>query len=149
MSVFVRFRIKYGQVSIIKDKILSYAPVWKKSSPLVIEELTENIGNDLLNKLEKVFNLYGDNDCFVNGYFSLTGKTSSCGDKSKKLSDLIKNARLYSAAFWNAGLRKGIMANFSDIYCLQLFQICANCYGSILVVCLFNIKCVKFETNYS
>ena len=114
MSVFVRFRIKYGQVSIIKDKILSYAPVWKKASPLVLEELTENIGNDLLNKLEKVLNLYGDNDCFINGYFSLTGKTSSCGDKSKKLCDLIKHARLYSAAFCQAGTLKRHLLTHSE-----------------------------------
>ena len=97
MSVFVRLRIKYGQVSIIKDKILSYSPVWKKSSPPVLEELTENIGNDLLKKLQKNFNVNGDNECFVNGYFSLTGKTSSCGAKTKKMSDLIKHARLYAA----------------------------------------------------
>ena len=108
MATFVRLRVKYGQVSIIKNKILSYAPVWKKTSPTVLKELSENIGNDLLGKLQKVYNRCGDHDCFVNGYFSLKGKTSSCGEKSKKLSDLIKDSRLYAAAFWNAGLRKGI-----------------------------------------
>ena len=109
MATFVRLRVKYGQVSIIKNKILSYAPVWNKPSPTVLKELSENIGNDLLGKLQKVYNRCGDHDCFVNGYFSLKGKTSSCGQKSKKLSDLIKDSRLYAAAFWNAGLRKGIL----------------------------------------
>ena len=107
ISVWVRLRTKYGQVSIIKNKVLSYAPIWKKPTPTIFHTLTENIGNDILNRLQQVLNKHGDHDCFVNGYFSMIGKTSTCGEKSKSLSNLIKDSRLYAAAFWNAGLRKG------------------------------------------
>ena len=107
-AYLVRLRSKYGQVSIIKDKILTYSPFLKKGPPPVLPKLTENIGNEVLAKLQKTLNKKGDYNCLINGYFSLTGKTSSCGQKSKKLSKVIKDSKLYAAAFWNAGLRKGM-----------------------------------------
>ena len=107
-AFWVRMRAKYGQVSVIKNKILTYYPFLKNSAPPVLPELTENVGNEVLTRLKKTLNQNGDYDCLINGYFSMTGKTSSCGQKSKKLSEVIKDAKLYAAAFWNAGLRKGM-----------------------------------------
>ena len=115
-AFLVRMRAKYGQVSIIKDKILTYSPFLKNSAPPIPPELTQNVGNEVLSRLRNILNQSGDYDCIINGYFSLTGRTSSCGQKSKKLSEVIKDAKLYAAAFWNAGLRKGMMINFT-IFC--------------------------------
>ena len=107
ISIWVYLRSKYGQVSIIKDKILTYAHFLKKGGPPVFPELTENVGNDVLARLKQTLDKHGDYDCLVNGYFSLTGTTSSCGQKSKSLSKVIRDSKLYAAAFWNAGLHKG------------------------------------------
>ena len=115
-AFWVRMRAKYGQVSIIKDKILTYSPFLKNSAPPILPELTENVGNEVLTRLKKTLNQNGDYDCLINGYFSLTGRTSSCGQKSKKLSEVIKDAKLYAAAFWNAGLRKGMTINFTVFF---------------------------------
>ena len=111
-STWVKLRAKYGTVSRVKDKILTYNPFLKKGPPPVLRELTENIGNDLLTKLKKNLDKNGDYECLVNGYFSSTGKTSSCGEKTKRLSKIIKDSKLYAAAFWNAGLRKGMNITF-------------------------------------
>ena len=54
----------------------------------------------------------GDYDCLIHGSFSLEGKTSSCGQKSKSLATLIKDSRLCAAAFWRHGLRKGDIVHF-------------------------------------
>ena len=113
-AFLVRLRAKYGQVSIIKNKILTCNPFLKKCATPILPELTENVGNEVLTRLGKTLNKKGDYDCLINGYFSLTGRTSSCGQKSKKLSEVIKDSKLYGAAFWNAGLRKGI-----EIYTLN------------------------------
>ena len=118
-AFLVRLRAKYGQVSIIKDKILTYSPFLKNSAPPILPELTENVGNEVLNRLKKTLSQNGDYDCLINGYFSLTGRTSSCGQKSKKLSEVIKDAKLYAAAFWNAGLRKGMTINFTIFFSKQ------------------------------
>ena len=113
-STWVKLRAKYGQVSTVKDKILTYYPFLRKGPPPVLPELTENIGNYVLSKLKKTLDKNGDYDCLVNGYFSLTGKTSSCGQKTKNLSKIIRDSKLYAAAFWNAGLRKGMVTSFTD-----------------------------------
>ena len=115
-AFLVRLRAKYGQVSIIKDKILTYSPFLKNSAPPILPELTENVGNEVLTRLKKTLSQNGDYDCLINGYFSLTGRTSSCGQKSKKLSEVIEDSKLYAAAFWNAGLRKGMMINFTIFF---------------------------------
>ena len=115
-AFLVRLRAKYGQVSTIKDKILTYSPFLKNSAPPILPELTENVGNEVLTRLKKTLSQNGDYDCLINGYFSLTGRTSSCGQKSKKLSEVIKDAKLYAAAFWNAGLRKGMTINFTIFF---------------------------------
>ena len=108
-STWVKLRVKYGgQVSIVKDKILTYSPFLKKGPPPELPELTENVGNFVLRKLKQTMDKNGDYDCLVNGYFSLTGKTTSCGQKTKCLSKIIRDSKLYAAAFWNAGLRKGM-----------------------------------------
>ena len=121
-STCVKLRAKYGgQVSIVKDKILTYSPFLKKGPPPVLPELTETVGNFVLSQLKKSIDKNGDYNCLVNGYFSLTGKTTSCGQKTKCLSKIIKDSKLYAAAFWNAGLRKGMLIVFTDL-CLQLKQ---------------------------
>ena len=48
----------------------------------------------------------------IHGSFSIEGKTSSCGQKSKSLATLIKDSRLCAAAFWRHGLRKGDIVHF-------------------------------------
>ena len=106
-SILMHLRGKYGQANIIKDKILSHSPFFKKSAPPFLPALTENFGNEMLNRLKKILDEKGDYDYLINGYFSLTGKTSTCGTKKKSLSKLMKDSRLYASAFWNAGLRKG------------------------------------------
>ena len=112
LSTWVYLRSKYGQVSIIKDKILTYAHFLKKGGPPVFPELTGNVGNEVLDRLKQILDKHGDFDCLVNGYFSLSGSTSSCGEKSKSLSKVIRDSKLYAAAFWNAGLRKGTVTIF-------------------------------------
>ena len=107
----------------VKDKILTYSPFLKNSAPPILPELTENVGNEVLTRLKKTLNQNGDYDCLINGYFSLTGRTSSCGQKSKKLSEVIKDAKLYAAAFWNAGLRKG-MNKFYYFFSKQKLTCC-------------------------
>ena len=55
-AFWVRMRAKYGQVSIIKDKILTYSPFLKNSAPPILPELTENVGNEVLTRLKKTMN---------------------------------------------------------------------------------------------
>ena len=86
---FWQLRAKYGRNSIIKDKILY--PL--KPGPTNYPKITENIGNELLNRMEKNLHQKGDYECLINGFYKLEGKTSSCGVQSKHLSDIIKDSR--------------------------------------------------------
>ena len=106
---FWKLRAKYGTVSIVKDNIL-YPRVKPKSSDY--PKLTENFGNEILKRLSHMLYTYGDTECLINGYFALTGKTLSCGNKTKTLSDIIRDSKRCGAAFWKLGLRKGDVVHF-------------------------------------
>ena len=105
-----KLKLKYGKVSKIKDKILF--PLNKPVNP-IFPTFTESAGSEILNRMKLTLdNGKGDYDCLIHGSFSLEGKTSSCGQKSKSLASLIKDSRLCAAAFWRHGLRKGDIVHF-------------------------------------
>ena len=102
-------KLKYGKVSKIKNKMLF--PLTKPVTP-IFPKLTESVGNEILNRMKVTLDNGGDFDCLIHGSFSIEGKTTSCGQKSKSLANLIKDSRLCAAAFWKAGLRKSDVVHF-------------------------------------
>ena len=77
------------------------------------------LGNEYMTEMEKNLAKNGDFQAMINGYFSLTGKTSGCGDKSKLLSKLLLDSKLCSAAFYQSGLRQGDVVHFLIPNCTE------------------------------
>ena len=75
-------------ITIIKDKIL-YGPEASHEYP----ELKGNIGEDILNGIQDVFNENGDFDWLINAPFEITGETSTCGTKRLKISEIQNRSR--------------------------------------------------------
>ena len=69
-------------------------PRFGADRPLEFAKLTKNFGYECIERMSKVLETHGDYDCLINGYFYLYGKTTSCGEKTKTLSGLIKDSRL-------------------------------------------------------
>ena len=102
LSVLFSF-LNFWKASKIKDKILY--PVIDK--PVKFPEIVSNIGQELLQRMKANFDRNGDFEVLTNSCFMVEGKTTSCGEKSKNISEMIRDSQLYAAAFWNAGVRKG------------------------------------------
>ena len=95
---FCEFALFYTTVFLFSSFDKSLDPRVNRSKLLHMQTTLDNGG--------------GDYDCLIHGSFSLEGKTSSCGQKSKSLATLIKDSRLCAAAFWRHGLRKGDIVHF-------------------------------------
>lgn len=96
----------HGKINVVKDKIL-YSRFSANKVP-ELATLSKTFGHECIDKMSKVLKKNGDFDCIINGYYSLYGKTSSCGQKSLTLSQLIEDSKKLGACFYNkVGLRKG------------------------------------------
>ena len=82
----------FGKINVVKNGVVY--PRFGADRPLEFATLTKNFGYECIERLSKVLEKHGDYDCLINGYFYLHGKTTSCGEKSKTLSSLIKDSRI-------------------------------------------------------
>ena len=96
---------KFGFWNVEKDKILY--PRFGASRPENLPELNKNLGYEIVERFEKTLEKFGDFDAIINGFFEITGKTSTCGSKKKTLKDLIEDSKKIGANFWQKGLKKG------------------------------------------
>ena len=98
-------------MSLIKDKILyplRDTPIDKSSLP----KFEGNFGEEIIKGFSKIIEKDGDFDWLINGPYDLTNKTSTCGLKKRKASDLEPEAKKVAAAFYKNGLRKGDVVHF-------------------------------------
>ena len=82
----------FGKINVVKNVVVY--PRFGADRPLEFAKLTKNLGYECIERLSNVLEKHGDYDCLINGYFYLHGKTTSCGEKSKTLSSLIKDSRI-------------------------------------------------------
>ena len=82
----------FGKINVVKNGVVY--PRFGADRPLEFAKLTKNLGYECIERMSKVLETHGDYDCLINGYFYLHGKTTSCGEKSKTLSSLIKDSRI-------------------------------------------------------
>ena len=95
---------------VVKDRIL-YPPSGVQIEPKLID-LENNIGEEVLKRLRNTLEQHGDYDWLINGPFELTGTTSTCGVKRKRLSEIEPQARQVARSFYNHGLRQGDVVHF-------------------------------------
>jgi long-subunit acyl-CoA synthetase (AMP-forming) len=98
-------------MSLIKDKILypiKDMPIDKSALP----KFEGNFGEEIIKGFSKIIQKDGDFDWLINGPYDLTNKTSTCGLKKRKASELEPEAKKAAAAFYSNGLRKGDVVHF-------------------------------------
>lgn len=71
-----------------------------------------NLGEYVLDGFNRVYQNFGDFEWIINGPFDATNKTSTCGLKRRKVSQVDPSAREAAAAFYAHGLRKGQTVHF-------------------------------------
>ena len=105
LNVFVwKLRAKYGTVATIENNILR--PRGQRPD-IQLPEIHSNLGTEMIRRLNVALDKNGDFEVLTNGYFAMTGSTSSVGAESKSLSKLIWDSKACAAAFFHLGLRKG------------------------------------------
>ena len=91
---------------VIKDRIL-YPPSGVQVEPKLIDLGSNNIGEEVLKRFRNTLEQHGDYDWLINGPYDLTGTTSTCGVRRKRISEIEVQARQVASSFYQNGLRKG------------------------------------------
>ena len=81
-------------------------PLEGNSEPVFVD-YEGNLGQEVIKSFESVLEQNGDFDWIINGPYDLTGQTSTCGLKRRKISEFAPNARKVGKALYRHGLRKG------------------------------------------
>ena len=100
---------RFGKLNVINNGII-YPRKQVLNSPKA--DFEGNVGKALLLRMRKNLERNGDFKCLINGGYTLQGTTTSCGDKSTTLSQVIQTSEAFGAALFNAGLRKGDVVHF-------------------------------------
>ena len=127
-----KWKQKLTSPHIIKDKIL----YGKSGYPKIVAEIKGNLGREYFIEMENNLAKNGDFECYINGYFSLTGKTKGCGSKKKLLSQVLLDSKLCAAAFYRSGLRKGDVVHFLIPNCTEYHNLAIGiwaCEGILIV----------------